>query len=613
MSLLQSRRSNRTFLFLLVWLVSIAYLAATINRGWIPYDDGALGQSAERVLGGEIPHVDFTDPYTGGLAFLNALTFRLLGVKLIWLRLPLFVLFVIWVPAVYAIAREFLNPLSAAGVTLVSVAWSVPNYPAALPSWFNLFFATFGVLAITKYIRREAFHWLVLAGFAGGCSFLFKSVGLYFIAAVLLFFVYREQSLSRPQDCPGRRSLAYLAFLTFTLSLFVAGLFKLVFNVAQPADFLHFVFPGFAIAALLIARERIHPARSSFARFRSLFRMAIPFLSSAAFPIALLLLFYWRNHAVAAWVHGVFVAPLLRMHYARRPPPDFFTEYPAVISLLFLMEVAALQGRVRSFLSSFLLVGAALVLVTSRSLDLSYLVAMESALGIVPVLVAASVAVLYRETSLDENGNSQVLFLLLATIALSSLIEFPFAQVMYFCYASAFAALLAASLASRLPNPPRAVMAGSVAFYVFFAIFVLRPGYESAWYNRDYDQAFLEQPRAGALRVSKGDADQYRMLIPYVKTLSRGAPIFAGPDAPEVYFLAHLKNPTRFLFDSIEEPFEYERLLRSLLVESDAIKLAVIKDDFDPSTGHLLILRHCIAPRFPNSRKFGKFTVYWRP
>src|ERR1700751_431412 len=104
MSLLQSRRPNRTFLFLLVWLLSIAYLVATINRGWIPYDDGALGQSAERVLGGEIPHVDFTDPYTGGLTFLNALTFRVLGVKLIWLRLPLFVLFVIWVPAVYAIA-----------------------------------------------------------------------------------------------------------------------------------------------------------------------------------------------------------------------------------------------------------------------------------------------------------------------------------------------------------------------------------------------------------------------------------------------------------------------------------------------------------------------------
>src|SRR5215470_16874184 len=226
-----STRQTRIAIFLAVWLLSVSYLAANLNHGWISYDDGALGQSAERVLHGEIPHRDFADPYTGGLAFLNALVFKIFGVQLIWLRLPLFVLFVPWVPAVYAIARQFLGPLASAGVTLVSVAWSVSNYPAAMPSWYNLYFATFGVLAVAKYIAKPALHWLVLAGLAGGCSFLFKSVGLYFIAAVLLFFVYREQSLSRAQDGPTCHSLAYLAFLTLSLSLLVVALLKLVFNV----------------------------------------------------------------------------------------------------------------------------------------------------------------------------------------------------------------------------------------------------------------------------------------------------------------------------------------------------------------------------------------------
>src|SRR5215468_3681302 len=110
-----STRRARVAIFLAVWLLSGAYLAATLNHGWLSYDDGALGQSAERVLHGEIPHLDFADPYTGGLAFLHALVFRIFGVKLIWLRLPLFVLFVPWVPAVYAIARQFLGPLASAG------------------------------------------------------------------------------------------------------------------------------------------------------------------------------------------------------------------------------------------------------------------------------------------------------------------------------------------------------------------------------------------------------------------------------------------------------------------------------------------------------------------
>src|SRR6202008_776158 len=131
-----------------------------------------------------------------------------------------------------------------------------------------------------------------------------------------LFFVYREQSLSRAPAGPTRRSLAYLAFLTLSLSLLAVALLKLVFNVAEVADFMHFVFHGASIAALLIARERIPARLPSLARFSLLFRMALPFLLSAALPVALFLLFYWRHHAVPAWFHGVFVAPQLRLSYA---------------------------------------------------------------------------------------------------------------------------------------------------------------------------------------------------------------------------------------------------------------------------------------------------------
>jgi hypothetical protein len=108
-----------TGLFLLVWLLSALYLGANLNRGWVDHDEGTLGQSAERVLNGELPHRDFDDPYTGGLAYIDAHIFRLFGINLLSLRLLLFGVFLAWVPAVYAIAREFLTPLPAAGLTLV--------------------------------------------------------------------------------------------------------------------------------------------------------------------------------------------------------------------------------------------------------------------------------------------------------------------------------------------------------------------------------------------------------------------------------------------------------------------------------------------------------------
>src|SRR5712671_5721853 len=83
---------------LLVWVLSAAYVGLNLNHGWDPHDEGTLGQSAERVLHGEMPHRDFDDPYTGGLAYIDAAIFKLFGINLFWLRLFLFVCFLIWVP-----------------------------------------------------------------------------------------------------------------------------------------------------------------------------------------------------------------------------------------------------------------------------------------------------------------------------------------------------------------------------------------------------------------------------------------------------------------------------------------------------------------------------------
>jgi len=38
----------------LVVLGSVAYLAGSLHDGWVPHDTGQLGQTAERVLDGEM-------------------------------------------------------------------------------------------------------------------------------------------------------------------------------------------------------------------------------------------------------------------------------------------------------------------------------------------------------------------------------------------------------------------------------------------------------------------------------------------------------------------------------------------------------------------------------
>ncbi len=58
-----------------VWLVCVVYFVFFVFRGWIPVDEGLLAQTAERVLAGELPHRDFDDCYTGGLAIFYAAAF----------------------------------------------------------------------------------------------------------------------------------------------------------------------------------------------------------------------------------------------------------------------------------------------------------------------------------------------------------------------------------------------------------------------------------------------------------------------------------------------------------------------------------------------------------
>ena len=118
----RSNPSITVWVLAFVYLLSASYMGKMLLRSWAPEDEGTLAQPAERVLQGELPHRDFDDVYTGGEAYLNALAFRIFGIKLVSLRYMLYVAFLAWVPAFYYVALKFSTPLVASGATLLAVA-----------------------------------------------------------------------------------------------------------------------------------------------------------------------------------------------------------------------------------------------------------------------------------------------------------------------------------------------------------------------------------------------------------------------------------------------------------------------------------------------------------
>src|ERR1700736_2416884 len=105
--------SSRPIGVLLLGL-SLIYLAFFVPRGWVPHDEGMLGQSAERVVLGGVPHVDYEETYTGGLTLMHAAIFRLAGVDLLYLRWLLFAGASLALVVMYSLLRDYLSPISAA-------------------------------------------------------------------------------------------------------------------------------------------------------------------------------------------------------------------------------------------------------------------------------------------------------------------------------------------------------------------------------------------------------------------------------------------------------------------------------------------------------------------
>jgi len=172
-----------------------------------------------------------------------------------------------------------------------------------------------------------------------------KSPGLYYVAGVLLFLVFREKSLSRPAAVPSQadslqanarpRSTAYVFFVALSLLLFLLVLARTVLPRGGVSEFLHFVFPALAVCGL---RLRVPPSSSSFSRFRCLFSMALPFLAGAALPVAAFFVFYWRHAALHPLLNGLLVAPFRRVADASLTPAHWIFELPAILLGVFCFQ-----------------------------------------------------------------------------------------------------------------------------------------------------------------------------------------------------------------------------------------------------------------------------------
>lgn len=597
---------SRWMVLAAVLLIAGIYVGLRVDSGWVPADDGTLAQSALRVLQGELPHRDFVEGYTGGLSVIHALAFRVLGVNLMSLRICVFLFFLAWIPAVYYIALRFACAPAAGLITLLAVSWSFPNYPAAMPSWYNLFFATFGAAALLRFLEVRTRRWLFVAGLCGGVSILIKVIGAYYIAGVLLFLAFLEQSDGK-QEGNRENSGGYRVFSVAALLSFLSTLIYVIHARLSWTEFYHFVLPSAAVVGLILLSERRAEGQSG-RRFTDLLRLLTPFVCGVMSPVVVFLTPYAMSGALRKFILGLTASALAKASGLAviRPAPVQYVVY--VLPLIGLLAAAMywdkFQGRVVGSA-----VGLAAIVVAFRAKhSVSILSGVWfSAVMLTPMVVILGVVAVvalrrFRSASrLDE----QRVVLLLSLAATCTLVQYPFAAPIYLCYSLTLTLLaLVAIVATSKAKPGTYVLTATIGLYLIFGVVALIPMHLAELTHEVGRMDRLQLPRGG---VKIEGAAFFEDLIHFLQQHSPNGLMYAGNDCPELYFLSGLRNVTRD--DGGASPEEVLRALRTT-----DVKVVVINEaPFFPLARMSPEVRAEVERQFPESRMVGLFRVFWRP
>ena len=546
-------RSYRIAL-LVTLAVTTIYLSTMRNHGWIAHDEGLLALSADRVLAGETPHIDFQDPYTGGLSYWHAQVFRVLGTSLTSLRTILVAVAVLAVIAWFLIVARFLRPVSASVVTLLCLVWSFPNYFAALPSWYNLMFASWTIWAILKYSDQLKPRFLVLAACAIGLSILCKITGVYALAATFFAVLFIHLN----QDPASYASAKHSKYNSWQLMIgagllgitYCTLLFLLVGGRVSISNLALFCIPGTILMIVVFRQSQIaktHSTSVSQLRLHTLLIIAVVHVVLVVFYYG-----YFNRGAMAELLYGVIMLPTARLSEATfSPPSPNWLLLTVPLGLLIYYDRRILKAAKTPVIITVVVIGT--MLIALGGIDLVYRIAFRSGYILLPVIVTVGSTILIksRKDFISKAIRNRI-FILLMFAASLSLIQFPYSSGIYFCYASPFLILAFAAIVARTKKYDRQLWGSVAALAGIFAVVWVNfsnPRTVGVFHQQASEIVTLDLPRGG-LKISTVGYDEIKPTIDYIRKHSQpNEYILAGPDCPQFYFLANRKNPTPQFYD----------------------------------------------------------------
>ncbi len=165
------------------------------THGFIPHDEGWIINPAARILYGDIPYRDFHYIYTPGVAYSNALVFKLFGISILTSRIFTMGIALLTVLLFYKISLSIsdkryysLLPIS------IYLTWGPMHINFAWPIIYTIFSGLLCIYLLLVAKEKEKVSYFFFAGVAAGLTILFKqNFGAALLCNIILFFILTKE------------------------------------------------------------------------------------------------------------------------------------------------------------------------------------------------------------------------------------------------------------------------------------------------------------------------------------------------------------------------------------------------------------------------------------
>jgi hypothetical protein len=462
---------------------------------------------------------------------------------------------------------------------------------------------------LVRFVESPSKKYLLLAGICCGAAILAKISGLFAVAAGLLFLLYHDQVRSQKRNLQAR-SCAVGLVSTVIVAAYCAMVALILGSSADVRVWVNLFLPTLTVALFLSWNEWKNGRGQLRERAGSLIKDVVVFVVGVAIPVTVFLIPYAITESFEDVVHGVFILPFQRLQNAAVSFPPFlglFATIPMVFFLFGGWKNSKLDDRdnLKITLCVFAFITVAIAL--SGNWGVHRFIWLSVRL-LPPLAIAAAAVFLVRHTESVPEEKRELIVLFMLGTAVLSMIQFPYAEDIYFCYFAPLLILMVSQFRSAVAGRVYVREVGILLFFLFFAVTSLNHCYLARDRFPEYDSVPMSLSRA-AMNTRTTVANEYQEVVNIIQNHSSpGDAIYAAPDCPEIYFLADRRNPTRTMYDFFDAP---EGRVESLTAMLDDQRINVVVVNMFPEFSEKMDkrLENEVIKRLPQVRVVGRFIV----